>query len=192
LGVAVLCLYASAYAHYVYPHPDPNREVMRVQFESKSDAKEVINTITQVVQEVIEDADSHGIPVFQYEQQFDATHGSGMYRVSLANEIKAHAGAFAKGISFLEITGLDVFWHLLLPGDVNKDGVVDLVDLGLLGKAYSSHLGDPNYNWDADFNKDWKVDLTDQAIMGQHWAQTLHSCNPADCAMRPDRNWLTD
>ncbi len=41
-----------------------------------------------------------------------------------------------------------------VPGDVDGDGDVDQADLGALLGAYSSCLGDPNYNADADFTGD--------------------------------------
>lgn len=56
-------------------------------------------------------------------------------------------------------------------GDINMDGKVDSTDLSLLGQAWGSHLGDPNFNGCADFNHDHVVDLKDLAILGQHWGE---------------------
>jgi len=52
-----------------------------------------------------------------------------------------------------------------LEGDVNGDGVVDLVDLALLLMAYGSCEGDPNYDADADFDGSGCVDLVDLATL---------------------------
>jgi hypothetical protein len=46
-------------------------------------------------------------------------------------------------------------------GDINGDGVVDLVDLGILLAAFESRPGDPFWNPDADLNGDEIVDLSD-------------------------------
>lgn len=195
IGIVVLlliCVCGLVFSYDIDRHPDTGREVMQVKFDSTADAIMVIGTIAAVVQEVIDEAQVLGIPAHQYEQEFDSANGADQYRVSLSNEIIAHAGAFAIGKEFLEKTGLDFFWYLLLPGDVNKDGIVDLTDQALLGQAYGSQIGDAKYNWDADFNKNFKVDLVDLGLMGQNWGRTLHSCNPADCNMRPDRGWLFD
>ncbi|MFQ5806383.1 MAG: dockerin type I domain-containing protein [Phycisphaerae bacterium] len=50
-------------------------------------------------------------------------------------------------------------------GDINGDGVVDLVDLALLLMAYGSCEGDPDYNANADFDGSGCVDLSDLATL---------------------------
>jgi parallel beta-helix repeat protein len=57
-------------------------------------------------------------------------------------------------------------------GDVNADGVVDSTDLGILGSAWGSFKGDPNYISEADINEDSVVDSSDLGIMGAHWGET--------------------
>jgi parallel beta-helix repeat protein len=57
-------------------------------------------------------------------------------------------------------------------GDVNRDGVVDSTDLGILGGAWGSFIGDPNYLPEADINDDGVVDSSDLGIMGAHWGET--------------------
>lgn len=57
-------------------------------------------------------------------------------------------------------------------GDINMDGKVDIVDLGMLGKAWGAHSGDPHYNECADLNSDGSINLTDQAMLGQQWTKT--------------------
>ncbi|MGB9694215.1 MAG: dockerin type I domain-containing protein [Fervidobacterium sp.] len=48
-----------------------------------------------------------------------------------------------------------------LPTDLNKDGIVDLMDIVILASAYGSKPGDPNWNEIADINKDGRVDMKD-------------------------------
>jgi hypothetical protein len=50
-------------------------------------------------------------------------------------------------------------------GDVNGDGVVDIFDLSIVGRAYGSFEGEPEYNPDADLNKDGIVDIGDISIV---------------------------
>jgi hypothetical protein len=47
------------------------------------------------------------------------------------------------------------------PGDVNGDGLVDVVDLLYLVEAFGSVTGDANYNPQCDFNHDGLVDVVD-------------------------------
>lgn len=53
----------------------------------------------------------------------------------------------------------------LINGDVNGDNVVSLGDLGLLRTAFSSSVGDANYNPNADLNGDGSVSLADLGIL---------------------------
>ena len=50
-------------------------------------------------------------------------------------------------------------------GDVNGDGVVDILDLSLVGWSYGSFEGEPGYNPDADLNEDGIVDIGDISIV---------------------------
>jgi hypothetical protein len=56
-------------------------------------------------------------------------------------------------------------------GDVNGDGVVDSTDLGVLGMAWGSTIGQPNYISKADLNGDGVIDSTDLGIFGIHWSE---------------------
>jgi hypothetical protein len=58
------------------------------------------------------------------------------------------------------------FAFTILPGDANRDGVVDLVDGGRVGANWH-HTG---ATWEqGDFNGDEYVDLLDASILGAHW-----------------------
>jgi len=54
-------------------------------------------------------------------------------------------------------------------GDVNGDGVVDIFDLSIVGRAYFTFIGDPDYNPDADLNEDGLVDMRDLAIVALNY-----------------------
>ena len=59
--------------------------------------------------------------------------------------------------------------RVLIPGDINRDGVVDSADLGILGMAWGAFRGDSNYRADADLDHNDVVDSTDLGILGAHW-----------------------
>ena len=67
----------------------------------------------------------------------------------------------------------------LIPGDINGDGRVSLVDLVLLTKAYGSRPGDPNWNSAADINGDGIVDLSDLVTLAKNYGQSgyIHPSN---------------
>ena len=67
-------------------------------------------------------------------------------------------------------------WHLggsaefalAMPGDANGDGMVDLMDLDILGR----HLGMTGMTrGDGDLNDDGDVDIVDLGILGQHYGE---------------------
>ena len=60
----------------------------------------------------------------------------------------------------------------LLNGDVNGDNFVEDQDYSLMGVAWYSGAGDPNYNVNADLNGDGFVEDQDYSIMGLNWYQS--------------------
>jgi nitrous oxidase accessory protein len=59
-----------------------------------------------------------------------------------------------------------------MPGDVNGDGVVDVMDLSIIGAAYGTFEGQPGYDPDADLNEDGIVDLRDLAVVTINYGNT--------------------
>jgi len=49
--------------------------------------------------------------------------------------------------------------------DVNRDGFVDMRDVGIVCSLYGSTPQDPRWNPDADMNKDGKIDMRDVGIV---------------------------
>jgi ABC-type transport system substrate-binding protein len=68
---------------------------------------------------------------------------------------------------------LDGYFDNRIPGDVNIDRVVNIRDLALLGKAYGSILGSPNWNEDADFDRNNVIDIIDLALLSQNYGKTI-------------------
>jgi hypothetical protein len=61
----------------------------------------------------------------------------------------------------------------LIPGDVNNDGVVDIFDLVLVGIAFGSEPGDPNWDERADLNGDGFVNILDAVIVGTNYGKSV-------------------
>jgi len=57
------------------------------------------------------------------------------------------------------------------PGDINDDGYVNVVDVGLLSNAWASERGDANWDSSADLNYDSFVNIVDLGIVSDHWMQ---------------------
>jgi uncharacterized protein (TIGR03790 family) len=64
-------------------------------------------------------------------------------------------------------------WKQLLAGDVTRDGVVDMLDLAMLGANWGSTLTSGGDGWTSgDLNSDGVVDVLDLALLGSTWGQT--------------------
>jgi len=58
-------------------------------------------------------------------------------------------------------------------GDVNNDGIVDVADLAIIGLAYGSSPGDPNWNLEADLNVDGTVNLFDLLVVAVNFGRAI-------------------
>jgi len=61
------------------------------------------------------------------------------------------------------------FNTLPLTADLDGDGDVDAVDIGIFNNAYGSKPGDPNWNANCDFNLDNIVDAKDLRYLGKNY-----------------------
>jgi len=59
-----------------------------------------------------------------------------------------------------------------MPGDINADNVVNFKDAILLGAAFTSKPGDPNWNPNTDINNDNTVNFKDAIILGANFGKT--------------------
>ena len=67
-----------------------------------------------------------------------------------------------------DVHGMKINILMVVPGDVNKDGVVDVVDLGVVG----ANFGTVDMDWvHGDFNGDGVVDISDLGILGHNWSR---------------------
>ncbi len=66
-------------------------------------------------------------------------------------------------------------WKLLIQGDVNVDGVVDISDLAIMGAHWSGTAAPGGYGWSiGDLNSDGTVDISDLALLGADWGQSTN------------------
>jgi hypothetical protein len=57
--------------------------------------------------------------------------------------------------------------------DIDKDGIVSILDIAIVAKAYGANPGDPNWNPIADLNKDGVIDIVDIALVARDYGKTV-------------------
>jgi len=62
--------------------------------------------------------------------------------------------------------------YVIIPGDLNGDGTVDIYDAIILANAYNSRPGAPNWNVAADINNDGTVDIYDAILLANNYGKT--------------------
>jgi hypothetical protein len=65
----------------------------------------------------------------------------------------------------------DIYIFVTLPGDINGDKKVDILDAIKLANAFGSKLGDPSWNPNADINDDHRVNILDAIILSNHFGE---------------------
>jgi hypothetical protein len=59
-----------------------------------------------------------------------------------------------------------------IPGDVNGDGIVNVLDLTIVSLSFGSFIGEPDYNPQADLNHDGIVDMKDLSTVAINLGKT--------------------
>jgi len=90
----------------------------------------------------------------------------GYYAISaratpLQNEIDIADNSFSDGSIMVTI-----------PGDINGDKIVTVLDIYALGKAYGATQGSPNWNSNADINNDGEVNRLEIVILSAQFGQS--------------------
>jgi hypothetical protein len=67
----------------------------------------------------------------------------------------------------------DGYALVVIPGDIDGNGKVELADLVRMANAYGSTLGDPKWNPNSDIDGNKKVGLSDLVILAQHYGQQI-------------------
>src|SRR2546427_12683964 len=59
-----------------------------------------------------------------------------------------------------------------IPGDINGDGIVNIIDLSIVGSHFGSIRGGSNYLPAADLNNDGVINIVDLSIVGSTFGRT--------------------
>jgi len=79
-------------------------------------------------------------------------------------------------------------FFVLSPGDVNRDGFVNFLDLALVGNSFLTKVGDPMYNPQADLRHAGFVAFQDLAIVGSTFGTSI--ILPPDFYLNPSQYYL--
>jgi len=89
--------------------------------------------------------------------------------------ITAYATALLYEIDTTDNTLVDGWVVVTILGDTNGDGWVEMMDFWVVSQAYGSHLGDPNWNSNADIyswpDGDDYVEMMDFWVVNQHYGE---------------------
>ena len=87
-------------------------------------------------------------------------------QITLTLSVSRHIEGISSFSFDILVTGSDS-----LPGDADGSGKVDGYDLWVLGLAYNSRPGDPNWLPDADFDNSGKVDAYDLWVLVNNYGK---------------------
>jgi hypothetical protein len=59
-----------------------------------------------------------------------------------------------------------------LPTDLNQDGIVNIIDIAIVARAFGSRPGDPNWNATADMDKNGWINIIDVATVARDYGKT--------------------
>lgn len=86
--------------------------------------------------------------------------------------ISATAGPVPGETNTSDNSGVGGWVVVTIPGDLNADGIVNILDGILLSNAFNSVPGTPTWNANADINGDNVVNILDAIIFANHFGQT--------------------
>jgi hypothetical protein len=86
--------------------------------------------------------------------------------------VSATAGPVPGETDLSDNTAVGGWVVVAIPGDVNADGTVNILDALILSNAYGSVPGGSNWNPNADINGDDVINILDAIIMANYFGQT--------------------
>ncbi len=66
---------------------------------------------------------------------------------------------------------VDLGYKELLAGDLNKDGIIEIVDVAVLMNIYGNNLGDADYDVKGDLNEDGAIEIVDKAVLMTNYSE---------------------
>lgn len=85
--------------------------------------------------------------------------------------ISAYAGPVSSDFNPADNTYTDGNIKVVIPGDINGSGIVDIYDAIILANAFGTKLGDPRWNPNADLKADEIIDIYDAIILANYYNQ---------------------
>ena len=86
--------------------------------------------------------------------------------------ITAYATPIEGETEITDNLGLGGFVKIVVPGDINGNGVINIIDAILLGNSFGSKPGYSNWNPNADINSNNIVNILDAIILATHMGKT--------------------
>lgn len=90
---------------------------------------------------------------------FNVNLDDGEYDVYI--DVEGYLDYIIKNVKITPNKTISLAAKTLTPGDVNKDGIVNITDVSILEENYASRKGDKLYTLSCDFNQDEMIDLSD-------------------------------
>ena len=99
----------------------------------------------------------------KYFSHWTSDVGGGIF-----NDAKSEVTNFVMPNKDVKVTAV---YDDAIPGDLNKDKIVNAKDSALLSAAFGKRQGEDGYNAAADFNKDGIINAKDKAIISQNFGK---------------------
>jgi len=124
---------------------------------------------------------THETPIVQYRWNFGDGNTTTVTTQSITHKYKA-LGNYTVTLTVTDTEGLqDNQTYIIrvltappiLKGDINGDGVVNILDAILMAKAFGSRSGDPNWDPRADLNNDGVVNILDAIILAGNFGKRV-------------------
>lgn len=104
---------------------------------------------------------------------FNLTFTDDNYTDTLRLEgVKGNQSA-TSNLEFLTGTPINLTLYENITGDVNKDGRVDMKDVGYVAKRFMCLPNDPLWDLNADINSDGKIDMKDTSTVARHFGEHI-------------------
>lgn len=138
--------------------------------QNKGTATETFNVTTYVNTTAIETLTVTNLPPSNQATLVFTWNTAGFAKGKYA--IKAIADPVPDETNTTDNTLTDGWVSVTIPGDINCDGTIGLIDLVTMVIAYGSKLSDSNWNPNADIDDNGNIGLTDLIILIKHYGQT--------------------
>jgi len=91
------------------------------------------------------------------------------------NGVDADGDGIGDSVYVIDVNNRDNYplVNVVIKGDANRDGIVNIKDASLLALSWLSREGESGYNSHVDFSQDGIVNIKDATLIGLYWLQTF-------------------